>query len=210
MKRGSPMAASRPHVLILRSGGNVTSKTLTHATARAQIAGQTVVGTTAHYVVYTDGSSDGNASAQAVLARCEDDYTAVAGYFSGLALPPGQEGDDQSTPRTATPLHVLIDPQAGGAYHFGCDATDLYIQPQTDLAAGLVVAELVEVFEAAQGKGWDCGQANGEGLSRALATERTPALGSLNQQTGQGGWSNGQAAYVTNHTPPHPNPHHHP
>jgi hypothetical protein len=39
----------------------------------------------------------------------------------------------------------------------------------------LLVAELVEVFEAAQNLGWDCGASNGEGLSRVLATALYPA-----------------------------------
>jgi len=39
----------------------------------------------------------------------------------------------------------------------------------------LMIAELVEVFEALQGAGWDCGASNGEGLSRILATELYPA-----------------------------------
>lgn len=38
----------------------------------------------------------------------------------------------------------------------------------------LMVAELVEVFEALQGIDWDCGASNGEGLSRVLATELYP------------------------------------
>ena len=39
----------------------------------------------------------------------------------------------------------------------------------------LNVAELVEVFEAVQAKGWDCRKSNGEGLSRVLAADLYPA-----------------------------------
>ena len=194
------MAELRPHVIILTPGGHASSKTLTHTEIRAATAGQTQVGQTAHFVVYSDGTAAGNAAANAVLATIEADYNQVQGWFGGLNLPQGQEGDDQNTPRTALPLHVLVDPQAGGAYHFGCNATDIYIQPDASVAAGLTVAELVEVFEAAQGKGWDCGHVNGEALSRALASNVQPALGALTQQTAQTWWSNGHADYVTSNT----------
>jgi hypothetical protein len=194
------MADLHPHVIILTPGGHASSKTLTLAEMRAATTDQTQVGQTAHFVVYSDGTAPGNAAANAVLAGIEADYTQVQGWFGGLTLPPGQDGDDQSTVRTALPLHVLIDQQAGGAYHFGCDATDLYIQPDASVAVGLTIAELVEVFEAAQGKGWDCGHVNGEALSRVLATNVQPALGQLTQQTGQTWWSNGHADYVTSNS----------
>src|SRR5579884_542007 len=191
------MSAARPHVIILTPTGRASHPTLSRADVRQQVAGQTVVGHTQHFVVYSDGTPNGDASARAVLARAEADYAAVQAWFGGLELPPGQEGDDNTTVRTALPLHVLMDSQAGGAYHFGCDATDIYIEPDPSIAAGLVVAELVEVFEAAQNKGWDCGHVNGEALSRVLATERQPELGSLTQQTGQSWWADGHADYVT-------------
>ncbi len=194
------MAELRPHVIILTPGGHASSPTLTHAQMRAATAGQTQVGQTAHFIVYSDGTATGNAAAQAVLSSIEADYSQVQGWFGGLALPPGQEGDDQNTPRTALPLHVLMDQQAGGAYHFGCNATDIYIQPDASVASGLATAELVEVFEAAQGKGWDCGHVNGEALSRALATNVQPALGALTQQTAQTWWANGHADYVTSNS----------
>jgi hypothetical protein len=168
-----------------------------YATAQAVFRGQTEAGRTEHLIVYTDGTPNGNAAAQAVLATAEADYQAVTTWFGGLALPAGQEGDDQTTPRTATPVQVLIDQQAGGAYHFGCDATDIYIEPTPELANGFMVAELVEVFEAAANNGWSCGNTNGEGLSRALAGERNAGLGPLFVQTGQAWWQAGHADYVT-------------
>src|SRR5438477_385748 len=40
----------------------------------------------------------------------------------------------------------------------------------------LVVAEEVQVFEAVQAKGWQCGGSNGEGLSRVLASALYPGV----------------------------------
>ena len=93
-------------------------------------------------------------------------------------------------------MQVLIDQQAGGAYHFGCDATDIYIEPTPELANGFMVAELVEIFEAAINNGWQCGNTNGEGLSRVLAGERNANLGPLFTQTAQAWWQAGHADYV--------------
>jgi hypothetical protein len=176
--------------------GRALAPDFTYAAARTAFQGQTEAGRTEHMIVYTDGTPNGDASAQAVLKTAEADYQAVANWFGGISLPPGQEGDDQTTPRTATPVQVLIDQQAGGAYHFGCDATDLYIEPTPDLANGFMVAELVEVFEAASNLGWACGNTNGEGLSRVLAGERNANLGQLFTQTGQTWWQAGHADYV--------------
>jgi len=139
-----------PRVSVFRIGpGRPYIQGFSYATVRSSFRGQTEAGRTEHMVVFTDGTPNGDAAAQAVLRTAEADYQAVANWFGGISLPPGQEGDDQTIPRTATPIEVLIDQQAGGAYHFGCDATDLYIEPNPDLASGFIVAELVEVFEAA-------------------------------------------------------------
>jgi hypothetical protein len=68
----------------------------------------------------------------------------------------------------------------GGAYHHSCLATDLYCDAQLtpninpDVTSALAVAEEVEVFEAIQKKGWQCGASNGEGLSRVLAEALYP------------------------------------
>ncbi|WIG57840.1 MAG: hypothetical protein OJF49_000585 [Ktedonobacterales bacterium] len=184
------------HVFILRSEGRVRGRDLQLASTRQQFRGETEVGRTEHFIVYTDGSPNGTASAQAVLAKAEADYSAVRAWFGGIDLPAGHEGDDQATPRTATPMQVLVDPQAGGAYHFGCDATDIYIDPQPQEAPGLMVAEMVEIFEAAINNGWQCGQTNGEGLSRVLAIELHSELASITSDTAQGWWANGHADYV--------------
>jgi hypothetical protein len=187
-----------PRVSVFRIGpGRPYIQGFSYATVRSSFRGQTEAGRTEHMVVFTDGTPNGDAAAQAVLRTAEADYQAVANWFGGISLPPGQEGDDQTIPRTATPIEVLIDQQAGGAYHFGCDATDLYIEPNPDLANGFMVAELVEVFEAAANNGWQCGNTNGEGLSRVLAGERNSGLGQLFVQTAQYWWQNGHADYVT-------------
>lgn len=186
----------RAHVFVSQAQGRVLGSILM-AQVRDQFRGESEVGRTPHLIAFTDGSPEGTAAAQAVLASAEADYSAVRDWFGGIDLPAGQDGDDQTTPRTATPVQVLIDPQAGGAYHFGCNATDLYIAPDAQEATGLMVAELVEVFEAAINKGWSCGQANGEALSRALAVERNGNLASLIAQTAQQWWANGHADYVT-------------
>lgn len=187
----------RPHVLnhgIRHGAGPIVRPTL--AQARTRFAGQNPAGQTKYLIVYSDGSAEGNASAQAVLKTADADYAAVTDWFGGISLPQGQPGDDQNTPRTALPVQVLMDANAGGAYHYGCDATDIYIQPVPELASGFMVAELVEIFEAAQGKGWQCGNTNGEGLSRVLAAERNANLGSDLAQTIQSWWSNGHNDYV--------------
>jgi hypothetical protein len=129
----------------------------------------TLAGKTTHFqVYYQTGFANGPAIAQGVLATCERDYNAQIAFFSGFALP-------------TFPVSILIGPGIGGAYHYGCSAVDIYCDgdssahPDIDLTRMLAVAEEVEVFEAAQNKGWDCGASNGEGLSRVLATELYPA-----------------------------------
>src|SRR5215467_5981372 len=127
----------------------------------ANLAGQT-----RHFTVYVDPAlgPDGSADAQGVLAACEADYAKVSGYFNELA---------------AGPFTVVLFSNPGGAYHDTCAATDLFCDAKTDPAGGdysefLNVAEFVEVFEATQARGWDCGKSNGEGLSRVLATDAYP------------------------------------
>lgn len=187
----------RAHVLAFRGRGSLRPEELTLARSRAVFGGETEVGSTPDVVVYTDGSANGNATAQAILKTAEADFQATQAWFGGAALPAGQPGDDQNTPRTATPVQVLMDAQAGGAYHYGCNATDLYCEPDPTLGSGFFVAELVEVFEAAINNGWACGQTNGEALSRVLATERNGGIAQLQVQTGQAWWAAGAADYVT-------------
>lgn len=187
----------RPHILQTSA---TPAGAMTPARGRMLFNGQTEAGRTNSVIVYTDGTPQGNATAQAILQTADADYAATQAAFGGIALPQGQEGDDQTVPRTALPVQVLMDEQAGGAYHFGCNATDIYVEPDPQLANGFFVAELVEVFEAAINNGWDCGQTNGEGLSRVLAGERNPNLGSLFVQTGQSWWANGHVDYVNDNS----------
>src|SRR5437879_3501093 len=156
---------------------------VTHAGHRTSLGGKAgfdhpVVqeGQTAHFVVYYDPSlgPNGTSCADGELATCENDYAQTSTWFGGIDSP-------------TLPLNVVLaalDPSGqggGGAYHYGCSAVDLYCDvkniPTLDIdhTRMLMVAELVEVFEAAQNVGWDCGGSNGEGLSRVLASALYPA-----------------------------------
>jgi hypothetical protein len=165
------------------------------------LASETVVGQTSHFVVYTDGTAEGDMAAHGVLATCEADFAAVQVWFGGIELPPGRDGDDQTTVRTAQSIHVLMDPNAGGAYHFSLAGANLYVEPApTNQAAGLVAVEVVELFEAAINNGWDSGHTNGEALSRVLAVERNANLASVIVPTVQRWWRNGRHDYVNDNT----------
>ncbi len=134
----------------------------------------TLVGSTTHFTVYYDPGlgPNGLTIANGVLASCENEFNTLSFLFGGI---------------TPGPYNIIIaplDPSGqgqGGAYHYGCSATDLYCDAKTvpavdiDYTRLLVVAEEVEVFSAAQSLGWDCGASNGEGLSRVLATLLYPA-----------------------------------
>ena len=123
-------------------------------------------GQTPNFSVHVDPrlGPDGKRDADDVLARCEADYAAVSSYFSGLS---------------AGPFSVVLFSNPNGAYHLTCSAIDLFCDARVSPADGtysefLTVAEFVEVFEAIQSRGWDCGMSNGEGLSRVLATDAHP------------------------------------
>jgi hypothetical protein len=123
-------------------------------------------GSTPHFTVYYDPGlgAAGATIADGVLASCESEYAVLQSFF----------GVSPSS------FNIIIAAGIGGAYHYGCSATDLYCDAQTspldvDHTRMLVVAEEVEVFSALQGAGWDCGASNGEGLSRVLATLLYPA-----------------------------------
>jgi hypothetical protein len=126
----------------------------------------TLRGSTSHFHIYYDPAlgQPGIAIADGVKATCEADYEKISAIFGGLS---------------AGPFNVILASNPGGAYHYGCGGTDLYcdtrLAPQdSTFSEFLNVAEFVEVFSAVQNKGWDCGKANGEGLSRALATTLYP------------------------------------
>ena len=127
-------------------------------------------GSTEHINVYYNPplGAAGRQIANGVLSVCERDYQRTSQIFGAI------------TP-TGLPVNIILAhlPQ-GGAYHYGCAATTLYCDVRTAppvtpvFSSFLALAELVEVFEAVQGRGWNCGASNGEGLSRVLATERYP------------------------------------
>lgn len=131
-------------------------------------------GQSAFFKVYYDdalGAATGAALADGVLARCDADYEAIYQIF-GSVTPP-------------LPMTCVILNGAGGAYHYGCLDNVLYVAglalpppltPDVATALALLVAEEVEVFSAAQGIGWNCGDTNGEGLSRVLAEELYPGV----------------------------------
>lgn len=107
---------------------------------------------------------DGPALADAVLAVCDRDYQTIQGFFGGV-IP------------NRLPFNVIVGQGFGGAYHYGCDGVDLYCDSDInniDLVRMLVVAEEVEAFSDSQNQGWNCGQTNGEGLSRVLAETLYP------------------------------------
>ena len=129
----------------------------------------TLRGSTAHFNVYYDPAlgANGPTIADGVLASCEREYGIIQGWFGGITPP-------------NLPFNIIIAAGIGGAFHYGCAGVDMYCDadtsptPDIDHTRMLVVAEEVEVFEAASGNGWDCGASAGEGLSRTLATELYP------------------------------------
>ena len=165
--------------------------------------------TTANFRVYADPGlgADGVTIAKGVLDLCERDFTTIKGYFGGIKPP-------------NLPLSVVIvdltnsktgacggtAPVGGGAYHCGCDAVLIYCdvkrtpKPDPQFTEFLNVAEFVEVFEAAQNKGWDCSASNGEGLSRVLATVLYP-----DEVTGADAWLDGGRPDWVNRTNPSDN-----
>ena len=197
MTAGRPSVHARVFLRTTPSGSKVRAKQHTLTQSSQLLTSETVAGQTAHFVVYSDGLAAGNAAAQIVLAACESDFMAVQTWFGGIDLPPGQDGDDQTTVRTAQPMRVLMDPNAGGAYHYSSAGANLYIEPTpANQAAALVAGEVVELFEAAINNGWDCGHTNGEALSRVLAVERNANLASVAVPTEQRWWRNGHQDYV--------------
>lgn len=162
----------RPHIFAI-----------THAGHRSRQSGRqgfdypvTQEGQTAHFAVYYDPSlgAMGQGCADGMLASCEGDYAQISSMFGGINA-------------GTLPVNVILAPLdpsgqgAGGAYHNGCSGVDLYCDVKTvpgldiDYSRFMMVAELVEVFEATQNVGWNCGASNGEGLSRVLSTDVYPA-----------------------------------
>jgi hypothetical protein len=158
-----------------------------HRRGHTTAAHQRRSGQTQNFIVFSDGTQSGDAAAQAMLDKCEGDFSAAQAWFGGLT-PPG------------LPMHVYADPNAGGAYHMSCEGTDIHVLPDPTLAPGFLTAEIVEVFEAAIDNGWDCGFTNGESLSRVLAFDRHPEIAQEFNQTEQDWWSSGQRDYVNDNS----------
>jgi hypothetical protein len=205
------MTSSSPSVHVFQratpSGRKVGADEHTLAQSRQLLTSETIVGQTPHFVVHTDGTAEGDMAAQGVLAACEANFAAVQVWFGGIDLPGGQDGDDHTTARAGQPvqpvqpIHVLMDPNAGGAYHFSSAGANLYIEPApANQASALVVAEVVELFETALNNGWDGGHTNGAALSRVLAVERNANLAAVIVPTEERWWRSGHHDYVTVNT----------
>lgn len=131
---------------------------------------------TTNFQLNSDGTPAGDQAVADMAAVCEQDYATVKSIF-GLGDIPG------------LPIVGTVDVNAGGAYHQTCADTGIHMIPED--APSLLVAELVECFEALSGK-WDCGAGPGEGLSRALAITVRPfkVLTGLDGDVA-GWWNNG-------------------
>ena len=127
-------------------------------------------------VYYDDalGATAGGALADGVLARCSDDFAAISQIFGSV-----------TPPLPITCIVCTFDDALSGGYHHTCLDNVLYVTgqalpppnlPDVATALAVLVAEEVEVFSAAQGLGWNCGDTNGEGLSRVLAEELYPGV----------------------------------
>lgn len=104
--------------------------------------------------------------ASGVLRTCERDFAQLQSWFGGLVLPGEQ-------------MRCLIVRGQFGAFHANCSATEIHAAAfsghNIDLVEMVIMAEVVEVFAAAQGSGWNCAASNGEALSRVLSTQLYPA-----------------------------------
>jgi hypothetical protein len=158
-----------------------------HRRRHAASRGERKVGQTKNFIVFSDGTSNGDGAAQAMLNSGENDYNATQAWFAGLTPP-------------NLPFYVYADPNAGGAYHMTCAGTDIHVLSDPDLAPGFLTAEIVEVFEAAINNGWDCGVTNGEALSRVLAFDRHPAIAANFNETEQDWWAEGHRDYVNDNS----------
>jgi Carboxypeptidase regulatory-like domain/SnoaL-like domain len=124
-------------------------------------------GSTTHFVVQANSNVPNAAVLVAsVLANCEQDFTTLQSFFGNIGV-------------NNLPFHVTIQAGNNGGGHKGCDNTDIacdaFNGADTNLVSAILVAEVAEVLEANQGRGWDCGKSNGEALSRVLAAALYPA-----------------------------------
>jgi hypothetical protein len=178
-KKAGTLPGASAEVLELIGNGTVDKK-LTTLSSSLAAAGRpfdfpvTRWGSTPNSVVFYETSlgSVGSDIARAVSSRFEGDFARLTDFFGVTALP--------------KPLNIIIaaiggiKDGSGGAYHYACDAEDIYvdvkIEPSLDpdRTNFFVVTQAVDVFGALQNKGWDCGASNGTALKRVLATELYP------------------------------------
>jgi hypothetical protein len=145
----------------------------------------TFAGSTANFDVAYENTlnSGGQALADAILGRCEQDLSQLRSIFGGVSTGRFSVFIDAGTPG---------QPGTPGAWHATCAATEIHCvvdyAVDGDLANFLNCAEVDEVLMALHAKGWNCGTSAGEGLSRVLATELHPA--SLGQFATASKWLN--------------------
>ncbi len=166
------LAAVIPSAIrVLRTTDDLKNSAVSPGRAEGEVLGldvpATLQGSTLHFrVFYQTGFANGPVIANGILASCEHDYDYLASVF-GFTPP-------------VLPMNIIVKPEIGGAYHYGCDGVHLYCDGGTsansniDRTRALVVHVMTDVFQAASGRGWDCGTAAGDGLSRVLAAERYP------------------------------------
>jgi hypothetical protein len=127
----------------------------------------TLRGSSPNFHVYFDNrlGGEGSAIADRILQNCEADYEYVRAIFQMITPP-------------FLPFSIIVVPGEGGAQHDQCADTLITCDAANGERPGLpgmvVLAEVVECFEAALGAGWNCKYSNGEGLSRVLSMERYP------------------------------------
>ena len=174
--------------VFLRPGATLSTEVLrAHRARHTPALRERRAGQTTNFIVFSDGTANGDAAAQAMLASAEGDFQATQQWFGGLTPP-------------NLPFYVYADPNAGGAYHLSCAGTDVHVLSDPALAPGFLTAEIVEVFEAALNNGWDCGVTNGESLSRVLAFDRHPEIAGDFNQTEQDWWASGHPDHVNDNS----------
>src|SRR5437879_12788109 len=176
---------SKPHARVFMPPGITLPAGAVEAHRRRHPAatGQTKAGQTQNFIVFSDGTADGDGAAQAMLDKAEADYAATQVWFGGLTTP-------------GLPFYVYADPNAGGAYQLTRAGPTVHVLSDPMRAPGFLTAEIVEVFEAAINNGWDCAVTNGESLSRVLAFERHPEIAAEFNQTDQDWWASGHPDHV--------------
>ncbi len=150
-------------------------------------------GVTEHFIVEYQRNLGyaGQVLAKGVLNDCERDFAQLTAWFGGL-VPAG------------LPFRVSVVRGSFGAFHDTCADTHIrcaaFNGHNAELVEMLNVAEVIEVFSAAQNAGWNCGASNGEGLSRVLATELHPSQ--LDGFATAADWLNSSRGNFVDHTEP--------